>query len=88
MPTVNCPYFALWMSALFDKTIKMILPQVNKVHRFDNKRVSKTNSCSSFGDNHLFIGLKISTNPVGVSYQIRQTPGAYREQRLDTEWVS
>ena len=42
VPTVNCPYFALWMSALFDKTIKMILPQVNKVHRFDNKRVSMT----------------------------------------------
>ena len=40
MPTVNCPYFALWMTSLFDKTIKMILPQVNKVHRFDNKRVS------------------------------------------------
>lgn len=40
MPTVNCPYFALWMSSLFDKTIKMILPQVNKVHKFENKRVS------------------------------------------------
>ncbi|KAL8593570.1 hypothetical protein ACOMHN_024273 [Nucella lapillus] len=41
VPTMNCPYFALWMSALFDKTIKMILPQVNKVHRFDNKRMKE-----------------------------------------------
>ncbi|KAL8595902.1 hypothetical protein ACOMHN_018214 [Nucella lapillus] len=41
VPTMNCPYFALWMSSLFDKTIKMILPQVNKVHRFDNKRMKE-----------------------------------------------
>ncbi|KAK7090238.1 uncharacterized protein [Littorina saxatilis] len=41
VPTVNCPYFALWMSSLFDKTIKMILPQVNKVHKFENKRMKE-----------------------------------------------
>ncbi|XP_071086097.1 uncharacterized protein [Haliotis cracherodii] len=39
VPTMNCPYFALWMTSLFDKTIKMILPNVNKVYKFDNTRM-------------------------------------------------
>lgn len=41
VPTVNCPYFALYLSSVFDKTIKMILPQINKVHKFDNKRMKE-----------------------------------------------
>ena len=39
---MTCPYFALWMTSLFDKTIKMILPQVGKIVTYDNSRVCTT----------------------------------------------
>ncbi|KAK6195722.1 hypothetical protein SNE40_001090 [Patella caerulea] len=41
VPTMNCPYFALWLSSVFDKTLKLILPQVGKIHRFDNTRMKE-----------------------------------------------
>lgn len=37
--TINCPYFALWVKGLFDKSVKLILPRVGKEIKFDNARM-------------------------------------------------
>lgn len=39
VPTANCPNPILWMTSLFDRTIKMILPNIGKVYKFDNSRM-------------------------------------------------
>lgn len=40
VPTANCPGPILWLTSLFDRTIKMVMPDVGKVYKFDNTRVS------------------------------------------------
>lgn len=37
--TANCPNPILWMTSLFDKTIKMVMPNIGKVYKFDNARM-------------------------------------------------
>ncbi|ESP04513.1 hypothetical protein LOTGIDRAFT_136119 [Lottia gigantea] len=39
IPTMVAPYFVLWLSSIFDKTVKMILPQIGLVYKFDNSRM-------------------------------------------------
>lgn len=39
IPTANCPQPILWLTSFFDRTIKMVLPDVGKVYKFDNTRV-------------------------------------------------
>lgn len=39
VPTANCPNPILWMTSLFDKTIKMVMPNIGKVYKFDNARM-------------------------------------------------
>ncbi|XP_064638473.1 uncharacterized protein LOC135494439 isoform X2 [Lineus longissimus] len=41
VPTANCPYFAAWIYGLFDKTTKMVLPNIGKVTKFDNTRMKE-----------------------------------------------
>ncbi|XP_023930106.1 NADPH-dependent aldehyde reductase ARI1-like isoform X2 [Lingula anatina] len=41
VPTTNCPYLFLWAASIFDKTIKMVLPSVGKVAKFDNTRMKE-----------------------------------------------
>lgn len=42
VPTMNCPNPILFMTSLFNRTVKTILPQVGKVYKFDNARVSQS----------------------------------------------
>ncbi|KAL5004088.1 hypothetical protein ScPMuIL_017544 [Solemya velum] len=39
VPTMNCPNPILFMTSLFNRTVKTILPQVGKVYKFDNSRM-------------------------------------------------
>ncbi|XP_022337706.2 uncharacterized protein LOC111133530 [Crassostrea virginica] len=39
IPTANCPQPILWLTSFFDRTIKMVLPDVGKVYKFDNTRM-------------------------------------------------
>nr|XP_034328392.1 putative uncharacterized oxidoreductase YDR541C [Crassostrea gigas] len=39
VPTANCPGPILWLTSLFDRTIKMVMPDIGKVYKFDNTRM-------------------------------------------------
>ncbi|KAK3575859.1 hypothetical protein CHS0354_034455 [Potamilus streckersoni] len=39
VPTTNCPNPMLYIAGLFDKGVKMIIPQCGKIHKFDNSRM-------------------------------------------------
>ncbi|XP_074657492.1 uncharacterized protein LOC141910679 [Tubulanus polymorphus] len=41
IPTAHCPYFAAWITALFDKNVKNLLPQIGKTMKYDNTRMKE-----------------------------------------------
>ncbi|XP_076435893.1 uncharacterized protein LOC143275577 [Babylonia areolata] len=87
VPTMNCPYFALWMSALFDKTIKMILPQVNKVHRFDNKRMKEVLGIEPMDSKETVIEMAYSLIENGFIKKTKKYrgPGGIEEPKAEEE---
>ncbi|XP_033760807.1 putative uncharacterized oxidoreductase YDR541C [Pecten maximus] len=41
VPTTGCPNAILWMNSCFNKNLKTLLPQLNKVYKFDNTRMKE-----------------------------------------------
>ncbi len=41
IPTKTAPYFLLWLSSLFDKSIKMMLPPIGREINMDNTRMTE-----------------------------------------------
>ncbi|KAK7478306.1 hypothetical protein BaRGS_00030458, partial [Batillaria attramentaria] len=87
VPTVNCPYFALWMSALFDKSVKMILPQVNKVHKFDNKRMKEVLGIEPHDAKETIIDMAYSLIENGFIKKTKKYrgPGGIEETKAEEE---
>ncbi|XP_076347262.1 uncharacterized protein LOC143245150 isoform X2 [Tachypleus tridentatus] len=41
IPTMNAPYFALWLNSFIDKSIRPVLPRIGKEYKFDNTRMKE-----------------------------------------------
>ncbi|XP_022244340.1 cinnamoyl-CoA reductase 1-like isoform X2 [Limulus polyphemus] len=41
IPTMNAPYFALWLNSFIDKSVRPVLPRIGKEYKFDNTRMKE-----------------------------------------------
>lgn len=41
VPTTGCPNAIMWMNSCFNKNLKTLIPQLNKVYKFDNTRMKE-----------------------------------------------
>ncbi|XP_050408842.1 uncharacterized protein LOC126823846 isoform X2 [Patella vulgata] len=88
VPTMNCPYFALWLSSVFDKTLKLILPQVGKVHRFDNTRMKEVLGIQPRDTKEMLIDMAYSLIEGGFVKKTKKYTGpggAQSEEETKTE---
>ncbi|XP_064614820.1 uncharacterized protein LOC135479039 isoform X1 [Liolophura sinensis] len=78
IPTVNCPYFALWMTSLFDKTIKLILPNIGKVTRFNNSRMKDVLGINPYDAKDTLIEMAYSMIEAGFIKKSKKFTGPHK----------
>ena len=80
-PTSTCPYPLLWMLGRFDKTIKMVLPSVGKVIKYENTRMKTVLGVEPHSIEETIIDMAYSMIENGT---IKKTP-KYKPRAVDTE---
>lgn len=66
IPTANCPYPFLWMTSLFDKTVKLALPLYNKEQHMDNTRMKSVLGISPIDANTTVIDMAYDLIEKGI----------------------
>ncbi|XP_076324284.1 uncharacterized protein LOC143232573 [Tachypleus tridentatus] len=41
VPTMNAPYFAVWLNSFIDKSTRLLLPRIGREFKFDNSRMKE-----------------------------------------------
>lgn len=81
VPTANCPNPILWMTSLFDRTIKMILPNIGKVYKFDNSRMKDVLGITPMEMKDTLIDMAYSLIEAGLVKKTKK----YKGQNAGTE---
>lgn len=88
--TISCPYFALWVKGLFDKSVKLILPRVGKEIKFDNTRMKDVLGITPMDANQSILDTAYSLIEHGVvkktkKYRGSKKPGEESEEAGTSE---
>lgn len=81
VPTTNCPNAMLNIMGMFNKSIKMIIPQCNKVIKFDNTRMKETLGITPRDLKETIIDMAYSLIEAGLVKKSKKFKGPGWQQR-------
>uniref|UniRef100_T1J571 diacylglycerol O-acyltransferase n=1 Tax=Strigamia maritima TaxID=126957 RepID=T1J571_STRMM len=85
VPSMNCPYVALWVTGLFNKNVKSVLPRVGKEFKFDNSRMKTTLGVEPHELSNTIVDMAYSLIEHGVVKKTKKYKGQKKDGTAPTE---
>ncbi|XP_076311295.1 uncharacterized protein LOC143225542 isoform X2 [Tachypleus tridentatus] len=85
IPTVNAPYFAVWLNSFINKSTRLLLPRIGREFKFDNSRMKEVLEISPRDFSQTILDTAYSLIENGIVKKSKKYKQGKKEEQQPTE---